>query len=401
MKSKALYWILLSVTLMGCRFGNHKPATGSLPVIDLSNNYQKKEIRIQDIADIEYIPLETTEDVLLDYNSFVSYISDNYIVVNSIPKGGVCIFNRKGELLSHFEHRGNGPKEYILSNNVLFDEKNMEIFVLDGMTQRFLIYTINGEYKRSFTYSKDLYGLIYVYDCENGKILVYSDFVPPENSDYVYRTRPYMLMSKQDGSIVDTIDILLNVRYSQFVHDEVDLGGGKKGTVSNRFSISQNNTYNGRDFVIADVSSDTIFRLTQNGELTPMLVRTPSVHSSEPPMVWSNMLVTDKFIVLYTTVFDKVALDKGRSIPYKILMYEFETGQTYQVDFINDDYKPGGGHPHLYEQVNNAKVPKNMYVDLVWPTRLKEYYEAKKSKGEIEKIPDAEDNPVVVIYQFK
>lgn len=38
---------------------------GDLPVIDFSKQYPKKEILLQDIAESEYIPLETTDDVLL------------------------------------------------------------------------------------------------------------------------------------------------------------------------------------------------------------------------------------------------------------------------------------------------------------------------------------------------
>ena len=46
---------IILLILWGCQSGNQKPETGNLPVIDLSKNYPKKEIRLQDIADIENI----------------------------------------------------------------------------------------------------------------------------------------------------------------------------------------------------------------------------------------------------------------------------------------------------------------------------------------------------------
>ena len=61
--SYLLHVLLLFILLTGCQSGNQKPQTGNLPVIDLSKNYPKKEIRLQDIADIEYVPLETKDDV--------------------------------------------------------------------------------------------------------------------------------------------------------------------------------------------------------------------------------------------------------------------------------------------------------------------------------------------------
>ena len=103
--------------------------------------------------------------------------------------------------------------------------------------------------------------------------------------------KPYMLLSKKDGSIVHTFDVNLPVRYSNRI--AIDLG-------NNMFSSSSiptpNNRYFGhQDFVIADISSDTIYRLTNNRDLTPWIVRKPSVHSSELKMVWSVPLTTDKF----------------------------------------------------------------------------------------------------------
>ena len=57
---------------------------GDLPVIDFSKQYPKKEILLQDIAESEYIPLETTDDVLLGDRLVLSGISDKYILISTI-----------------------------------------------------------------------------------------------------------------------------------------------------------------------------------------------------------------------------------------------------------------------------------------------------------------------------
>lgn len=62
---------------------------GDLPVIDFSKQYPKKEILLQDIAESEYIPLETTDDVLLGDRLVLSGISDKYILIHEPWRGNI------------------------------------------------------------------------------------------------------------------------------------------------------------------------------------------------------------------------------------------------------------------------------------------------------------------------
>ena len=384
--------------LIGCWSSNQKQQTGSLPIIDLSKNHPTKEIILQDIADIEYIPLETTNDILLGQFSNLNYVSDNYIIISDILQG-IFIFNRKGKIISHINCKGNGPQEYIQIGLTLFDENNKELFITDSSTRRFLVYSINGEFKRAWKFADDLLvPLAYNFDEET--ILIYNNdgFMP---NNYNKSEKPYSFMSKKDGSIQSNIDIRLNVRYSTKITQEIDLGGGQKGFTSLSIMIPFNNLYFGNDFVIADMSSDTIYRLSQNKELTPILVRTPSVHSSSTPTVWANILTTDKFIVLYTTVLDLVARAQNRDIPSNILMYELDRGKVYKVTFANDDGFITKNFPLNPTVVD---INKNMFANMLQPSRLKEAYEAKQLRGLLEKLVskiDVEDNPIIAIYKFK
>jgi hypothetical protein len=53
-------------------------------VFDFSKNYSQKKLRLQDMADFEYVPLETTDDVLLGGSSELSAVSDKYILVHEV-----------------------------------------------------------------------------------------------------------------------------------------------------------------------------------------------------------------------------------------------------------------------------------------------------------------------------
>ena len=367
--------------------------SGNLPVIDISKSYPKKEIQLQDIADLEYIPLETSDDVLLGQLPFLAYVSDNYIVIADIQRGDIFAFNRNGKIVSHFNRIGQGGEEYvgITSGGVIFDEKNEEICVLSSQTHRFLVYSLNGEYKRTLKYSADLM-IREAYNFDDETLLVYDEY-------FSYREineKPYMLMSKKDGSIVSVLDINLPVRYSGRI--AIDLGNNMFTPAS--FRTRSNRYYGHQDFVIADISSDTIYRLTKNRDLSPWLVHKPSVHSTEPRMVWSTLLTTDKFIVLHTAVLDYIALEKGKEIPYKTLMYEFTTGKTGEVTFVWSDFDMISWPLSSFA----PDMPKNMSAYLMPAPTIIARYKAKKLKGDLEKLAptlDEDDNHVLVIVKFK
>ena len=391
----SIVFVWLSVILFGCRFDNQKPKpVGELPVIDLSKSHPKKEIHLQDIADIEYIPLETTDDVLLNQVAVLHYISNNYIVITNVDRrGNIFIFNRNGKIISYFNRQGQGGEEYIGITSVVFDEKNEEIFVLSNQNHRILVYSVSGEYKRTLKYSTD-WMIWSAYNWDDETLLIYDEYF--SNQKREVNEKPYVLLSKKDGSVVSALDIHLPVRYSNRI--AIDLGNNMIAPASVPFTIS-NRHYGYQDYVIADLSSDTIYRLTKNRDLTPWLVHKPSVHTSDPRRVWSFLLTTDKFIVLETTVLDYIALEKNSSIPSKTLMYEFATGETSEITFVWDDM----GMSYFF-YLYDADMPKNMSARLMLASTILARYKANKLKGDAEKLAqtlDEEDNHVLVIIKFK
>lgn len=55
--------VLCLITLFGCV--SNPPSSNTLGVIDLSGNYPIRKVDLKDIADLEYVPLETTDSSLL------------------------------------------------------------------------------------------------------------------------------------------------------------------------------------------------------------------------------------------------------------------------------------------------------------------------------------------------
>ena len=53
---------MLALLSIGCGDANQKPS--GLPQIDMNADYPEKEICLQDVADVSYIPLESKDDFL-------------------------------------------------------------------------------------------------------------------------------------------------------------------------------------------------------------------------------------------------------------------------------------------------------------------------------------------------
>ena len=69
-------------------------------VIDLTKKNPDKEFFVDD-ADVEYIPLETTTEVLADGDFIIKYVSNRRIVATNNTRGDIFIFGRDGKIISH------------------------------------------------------------------------------------------------------------------------------------------------------------------------------------------------------------------------------------------------------------------------------------------------------------
>lgn len=67
MKEKSVILVAALFVLMGC--GGDK-STESLVTVDVTANYPKQELILQDFMDVEYIPLETNDEFITKGNGY-------------------------------------------------------------------------------------------------------------------------------------------------------------------------------------------------------------------------------------------------------------------------------------------------------------------------------------------
>ena len=264
------------------------------------------------------------------------------------------------------------------------NEKNEEIFVCNQSIQ---VYSLKGEYKRTLKINTvDNYSKVFNIDDE--ALLVYDDVIVDPGLEGNTKEYPYRLVSKKDGSLISVLNIHFPKRYS------TRLAKTDKNSWSFVYQFYTESMYYGRDIMIADISSDTLYQLTPNRKLIPILTRKPSVHlSGDPRNVWVTFLTTDKFMIVGTILLD---FNSGGKIPF--FMYEFETGEVTRVSFFDAEYgtKWGPG--------NSPAIAKNKIASLIQPSSIIDAYEKKRLNGNVDKFIKTlseDDNPVVRILKFK
>lgn len=383
--------MMASLLALGCLFVKAESKTDKLPVVDFSKEYPKKEFLLQDIADISYVPLETTDDVLLSNRAVLSCVTDNYILVHEFTRGDVFLFDRAGKIISHFSHKGPSGQEYpwIGSAGTILDEKNKEIYVCSRSIQ---VYSLTGEYKRTLkinTLDVDRK----VFNFNDDALLVYDDIIIEPSYANKTKKSPYRLISKKDGTDIQNLDMFYPVRYSNQMAIETEKGW------SSVILWSPDNKFYGKDFMIADMSSDTLLLLTQDKKLTPILRRKPSVHDTDPKLVWQTYLTTDRFVIIGALSLDFNS--KGGPIP--MYMYNFETKDIFRPTFLDAEF--GMSEWSMGMALGGATATaKNVHAGLVQAESIINAYNKKQLNESATKFAanlDVEDNFVVRIIKFK
>ena len=379
---KRLYTItlLLASMLLSCGGGKgeaqKQKVSDGLWTFDVTKEYPTKEIYIQDIADVDYIPLETNDSILWRGRE-VLYLDDDYIV-GANRNNGVYFHDGKGKALNMFNKMGQGPKEYLDMYKVQYDKKSDEIYINDMF--KYYVYDKEGNFKRSFQGIEDkLYSRIEQFFILNEDELIHYNY----NNHY---TRVSRLTGEHLG------DIKLGVADST-----TTLSFRKNNMIFN--TIVSHFTKDKEGYIITSFSSDTTYLLTSNLQLKPIGVRIPPVSSQDVPVFLLPVKNTPRYYFMST-------IKKEDSFPTKAYMMDKKTNQIYYLKdyFKNKDYIGLKVHLDMFGPSVLANLPNNVCVQSLNITKLCEAYEEGKLSGKLKDIAanlKEDDNPVLMIIKFR
>ena len=362
---------------------NNKP----IPVLDKTKSYPSKKIEQE--TEITYIPLETSEEVLLGGNCQLKYVSNEKLVLSDEIRGDVFIFDKDGKILSNFNQKGGLGYTFITS--VAFDEKNSEVIILDRIKKKIFVFSEKGNLLRSFMTPKSTY-LMEIYNFNDSTLLALDENMNGSDKP----TKPYLFISKNDGLKTGYVDIeVKKVNPSQFIESS-----GKNQERTFMFTHSRpDNCKFGNDFILANKSMDTIYLLKQDKTLIPLFIQTPSVYSDHTTAASVGM-ITDRFLKINVASYDIKAGVKIMKVgrrwkpKFRDLILDRESGEFFE----------DSGKGELV--VKKVDVPKNYCVELMLPMHIINSYKSGRLKDnlqlkEVASKLDIGDNPVIKIIRLK
>lgn len=180
-----------------------------------------KEIMLNELAsDIRYVPLETTDDCLMNNEFYIMQYTGEDIITS-----GIFHFDKNGKFLNKIGSKGQGPEEYLQGLFAFGDWKNKLLYVQNWNT--LTCYGFDGTFVRSvptpqlnmgaaglfdenhILYSNDIY-----YADKANPIQLY--MVDSQNGKTVSKWRGHLEENKKYGMILTSRDFMYNYDNSLF-----------------------------------------------------------------------------------------------------------------------------------------------------------------------------------------
>ena len=234
----------------------------------MNAEYPEKEICLQDVAEVSYIPLETTDDFLLTDGASMEMVSSKGIVC--VSDEIVLIFHPDGKVRSLLNRKGEGPGEYRYVHYATADWEREEIYIHDIHQNTMLVYSFDGNFKHQFDI--DISARQHDLMCDNdGHIVLYKERPGRMQHGLIEPPyRPVVLMSKADGKI-DSLSHQQDYYTTMFVKAKLASGNDWTLDVPSQALVKLNN-----EVYVNEVASDTIYQL-KGMDLEPFVSRTPSI----------------------------------------------------------------------------------------------------------------------------
>lgn len=354
--------------------------------VDISVSYPEKELILQDFMDVEYIPLETTDDFIT--HGIVASIGKDILLVKNRNDGNIFIFDRKtGKGLRKINRFGQGAEEYSGISELVLDEDNREMFVISHAEKKIWVYDLHGVFQRSFKFA-DTSNYNYTFNYDRDNLICYKSYLFSEED----KPAGHVLVSKQDGSITCEIQ-------TPFKEIETPVIREGEFVIMPEYYLTFPNP---GKWALMNTSSDTIYNYSPNGSLSPIIVRTPTVLSMEKKVFLFPIAITDRYYFMRTLKRD--INTKTFKIPSPIdLMYDKQENAIFQYTVYNNDYSNkrqvslGQKLDGIVNQEIAACRPLGAF-DLV------EAYGKGELKGKLKEIAanlDEESNPVIMLVKYR
>ncbi len=395
MKKLNLIWTMILLVMAGCGGGN-KQSTDAFLTVDVTANYPKKELILQDFLDVEYIPLETNDEFITSAN--IQSIGKEIMIFRNMNRGAndIFIFDRNGKGLRKINRFGQSGEEYTNVLGITLDEENGEMFVNNHYPGKVLVYDLFGDFKRSFKQRKDFF-YDQIGNFDRNHLICHDGYVEYEKKDT--KRNFFLIVSKQDGSIKE-----ISIPYKEKKSPLIVLRNANGKIVNDRSIFNRELIPFQDSWILAELSADTIYRYSQDRKLTPFIVRTPSAQTMTPEVFLFPGVLTDRYYFMQV-VKKEYDFKADNGFPRTDLVYDRQEKAIFECTVYNEDFanKPMS---LVYEIPMFTMISKN---EIAFMKRLEAYelveaYGKGLLKGKLKEIAatlNEDSNAVIMLAKYK
>ena len=387
MKQIAYFSIFLA--LAAC--GERTQMASELLVADKNVDCPTQEIYLEDIADVDYIPLMTTDSILVnDYPP--ESVTPEGIAVRGGQPGELLLLDPTGQkLVGRVCRCGQGPEEYTVIYRCVVDWQRCEVYIADYTHLK--AYDFAGNYLRTLL-TKEEIAKLDICNLNADQLLCARE---RENCETPYR--PYFTLSKADGRV----DTLTSIELPRFI-------------ASNRTVLSNDGrSYNAHAFLpllvgcadrmwLTALALDTIFQINPDRSLLPVMapLRAPTRDEEAPLLHFRG--INDRYVwlswVRRNVTVQLEHMEAGMREDLKIYMYD-RKAQTW----CEPAYRCRAWSGFEPRYIFTDPLPYGYGLVMLNAMDLVEAYQndelADERLREIASTLREDDNPVLMRLKFK
>jgi hypothetical protein len=123
----------------------------TIPNISLKEFPEAGKIKLSDLGakEIIYIPLETSERCVIQGIKKVISCKDYFLTEY---QNDINMFRYDGTFICKIGTQGRGPNEFTVAHCLDINPKDETIYLIDGWQQKFIVFSSNGKFIRTFKY---------------------------------------------------------------------------------------------------------------------------------------------------------------------------------------------------------------------------------------------------------
>lgn len=383
-KTMRLFIVIFAIVLF-CRCDNSNGV--SLILIDTSRNYPESDLRLSDVAEVKYIPLQYGRDSIIFANPgpyAVTVYRDTICLLNWKPfsLSQIIQYDMSGNPLSKIDKIGRGPGEYTHLISYMLDTTRHVVYGWDDQSLKILTY----DFQENCLKEKSL----------NANYTQMANL----NNDYILGYNFLSLIeSDAPGEIIDTgCKTITFLNKEDFTETVYDFDYEKPKSNRTPAIIYRNLTHTKEGIYITNDRSDTVYFLDKNLKLTPRIIDiTP--HSKDRMSAIIPTIETDRYLLLSNEYY---LGNLPRSPDYYV--YDKQEKQIFRLKkdkSLKNDYLLLAND---YIAVNQFSLTQshNYAASFGPPYHLREEYE--NLPPELKVIADTlddPDNPVLMLIKFK